>query len=569
MKNNYTFIYLLFTICFSIITFAQNKTGINPKETLYIVFNDYVEYSTSDDAYMQLIASNIEIKNSADYFGLQLEKGLLFSDKKLTHLENSRKQIAQRNPKQSTKASRLSHIFRGAITNPTPERLTEIIAVLEKSPLVKYCYLSTNEVVSPPSITSTTTTPDFSNQQTYRGPNPGVDMQYAWDLGYNGTGISVADIEYGFNPDHEDFNSNTTKIADNMTIVSGVDPAYVHHGTAVVGIVGGMQNEYGVTGLAHGISDMVVYPEYTNERGYDRIFAITKALENAKKGDVVMYEMQAFNNSTEKKLVPAEYDKIVWELTKAASDLGVTIVAAAANGTVNLDAPEHKAYNDMGDSGAIIVGGGTPDTNHNKVSYSNYGNRVNLQGWAEKVFTTGEINFGSCNASFIDNNKNRSYTACFSGTSSATPIVASCAIVLQSAYFEQTGNYLTPLQIREILTSTGIPQGTGGNIGPLPNMKAALTKLNADYVLSTPSNSFESNFIVSPNPSSGKIQVVLPAYFDDTTTLTIYSTLGQKIHSEIISVGENNLSIESLPTGIYILEVSDSSKKSIKRIIKR
>jgi hypothetical protein len=66
----------------------------------------------------------------------------------------------------------------------------------------------------------------------------------------------------------------------------------------------------------------------------------------------------------------------------------------------------------------------------------------------------------------------------FSGTSSATPIVASCVIVLQSYYFSLTGKYLTGKQMRDILVNTGIPQGGSKHIGPLPNMKNALEAID-------------------------------------------------------------------------------------------
>src|SRR5690606_13783988 len=125
-------------------------------------------------------------------------------------------------------------------------------------------------------------------------------------------------------------------------------------------------------------------------------------------------------------------------------------------------------YINRGDSGALIVGGGTPDLSHNKISYSTYGARVNVQGWADNVATSG---YGDWQ--IFGNDMNQQYTM-FSGTSSATPIVAGCVAVLQSYYFSLTGEYLSPLEMRSLLVATGIPQGSGGPIGPLPNMEAAI-----------------------------------------------------------------------------------------------
>jgi hypothetical protein len=69
----------------------------------------------------------------------------------------------------------------------------------------------------------------------------------------------------------------------------------------------------------------------------------------------------------------------------------------------------------------------------------------------------------------------------FSGTSSASPIVASAAASLSSAYEAATGRNLLPGDVRRILTNTGTPQDTSpgtltGRIGPLPNLRAALAQ---------------------------------------------------------------------------------------------
>jgi hypothetical protein len=70
------------------------------------------------------------------------------------------------------------------------------------------------------------------------------------------------------------------------------------------------------------------------------------------------------------------------------------------------------------------------------------------------------------------------YTKVFSGTSSASPIVASAAAVLISVA-EGRGTTLSPATVRSMLAATGQPQqfGLKGDIGPLPNLKAAINAL--------------------------------------------------------------------------------------------
>lgn len=557
---------LLLIICliaFSF-TYAQKE-----KSDFYVVFEHTVSFSDTENILNEIA----ELKAIAKKHNIGFKPGIPLSKDKKKHLEDCSKKAALRKKKESY--TKLSNIYIAYKKDQETLDVNTLKSELEKLEQVKYCYFSTGKTPPPPSIVSgdiPPTTDDFSANQTYIQSNPGVNMQYAWDKGYTGAGISIADIEYGANFNHEDLISTNSSIATGMTINAATDPGWIHHGTAVTGIVYAGNNGYGVTGLAHGADKYTFYSEYTEEKDWDRVYAITRAIEEAKKGDVIIFEMQSAG-LTELEYVPAEYDKIVWELTKSASDAGITIVAAAGNGNVNLDADGYKPYMEYGDSGAIIVGGGTPDIAHNKVSYSTYGNRVNLQGWAEKVWSISKHGHdypaGTCTVTIFGEDDNQAYTSCFRGTSSATPIVASCAAVLQGYYHSQTQDYLTPLQIRDLLISTGISQGSGGHIGPLPDMKAAMEKVDADYLLSTPSETFNANFIVSPNPTYNTINVVIPEYFSNNSTIEIYNALGQLITLTKGVTGINSIDLSPLQPSVYIVQVADEKYNATKRVVKK
>jgi hypothetical protein len=105
---------------------------------------------------------------------------------------------------------------------------------------------------------------------------------------------------------------------------------------------------------------------------------------------------------------------------------------------------------------------------HTPLSFTTYGSRVDVQGWGINVFASGYGDYYQIGGDFDQN-----YTM-FSGTSSATPIVASCVVVLQSYYHSLTGKYMTSKEMRDLLVDTGIPQGGSKHIGPLPNMKEAI-----------------------------------------------------------------------------------------------
>ncbi len=98
---------------------------------------------------------------------------------------------------------------------------------------------------------------------------------------------------------------------------------------------------------------------------------------------------------------------------------------------------------------------------------------IHVQAWGDSVVTTG---FGT----LYDGGPNNNYASNFDGTSAATPIVASAAIGIQSWYKQQTGQVLTPREMRSLLIETGTPQRPGfinNHIGPLPNVRNAINTL--------------------------------------------------------------------------------------------
>lgn len=472
-------------------------------------------------------------------YGFTFEKVRLLSDAKIAQLQPS------------AALARLSNTYAIALPNSSNADLLALAAKLEEIERVAYCSLLPADAVPPPSDIPPTT-PSYESAQTYLSANPGVNMQFAWDSGLTGAGIRIRDVEYGFNKNHEEFNDRTGAfLQPGMTIGADVTPAYTEHGTAVFGVVYADKGAYGVSGMAYDAQEMVLFPEW-QQSGYNRVLAVAEAVENSAAGDVMLYEMQTYGVNDA--YVPAEYENLVWDLTKVATDEGIIIVAAAGNGNADLDAAAYLPYMNRGDSGAIIVGAGTPDLGHNKISYSTYGNRVNVQGWGSGVRSSGYGDFAQIFGDF-----NQRYTN-FSGTSSATPIVASCAIVLQSYFHAQTGNYLTPVQMREILISTGIAQGSGGHIGPLPNMQAAIGAVTA---LSS-GKTEASTYVLYPNPASDKIYI--SGVRSDEATVEIADSLGQIVYSG--RADEQGISVSGLASGIYLVKVVESGRSSVQKLVK-
>jgi hypothetical protein len=544
MKKNIYLFALLYFIFANL--FAQSQYE------LYVAFDEKIQNAAPQNLKQKLIEIEPEAVQIFSEFDFYFTKAITISEDKLIYLSNQVKKLND----SDKSIQNLKRIFK-VKSNLDATELIALMNKIEKWNSVRYCDLISNIPVAPPSDIAPTT-PDFTPNQTYINANPGVNMAYAWNLGYNGQNIRFRDVEYGFNKNHEEFNDINISIATGMTVNASCSTDYTEHGTATLGQVFAHNGTYGITGLAHGLTEVIVYPEWTEENGYNRWYAVNQAINNSVTGDIIMFEMQAYGavgNSHD--FVPAEYVNSIWDLTKAATDAGIIIVAAAGNGNQNLDSANYADYISRGNSGAIIVGAGTANIEHNRLGFSTYGNRVDVQGWGESVYTTGYSTLSSLNNDF-----NQTYTSGFSGTSSATPIVASCATVLQSYYYDLTNLFLTPLELKNILVTTGIYQGTGvsGHIGPLPDMQSAMNYI--DTMLSL-ENVESTNIKIFPNPAQDKIYIIQNELVD-MKEIKIFNALGICV---LQSEQQNAIDISFLEDGIYFITFNQNfTSKKIKFI---
>jgi hypothetical protein len=328
------------------------------------------------------------------------------------------------------------------------------------------------QLAAPPPADLAPATPDYQGEQGYRLSAPqGIGAsQLAALAGADGAGVAIVDIEYNWVLDHEDLELDAS---------ANIDPAPLHdpypsdvgnHGTAVLEILGGRPNSYGVTGLVPAAT-LLVAPAMTVPHGYNLARAVNLAAQALDPGDVILIEQQNYVCGGNQ-FGPVEWSPPVFDAIASATALGIVVVEAAGNGSVDLDAPECAGWFDRSvrDSGAIIVGAGAPGSRM-RLSFSSYGSRVDLQGWGESVATAG---YG---ALFDPGDVRQRYTAHFSGTSSAAPIVVGAVAAVQGALLAQGMDPLAPAEIRELLASTGTAQpepDTGTPIGPLPDIGAAL-----------------------------------------------------------------------------------------------
>jgi len=341
--------------------------------------------------------------------------------------------------------------------------------------------------------THLTTPPDYVLSQGYLRPASstpsGINADYAWTQpGGDGAGVTVYDLEYSWNYNDADvikaFNSqiNPNPISDPFNDNN--------HGTAVIGELVSDNNGWGTTGICYGASLRTCGAYYGNSWNPSGAiaYAIADALSNQWPPSVILLEQQWSLGPTPGNQYPYQmYVPIEWwgsystnpqtlnpvyaAIVNAVSN-GIHVVEAGGNGDVNTD---NLTW--YGDSGAIIVGGGGaypggswPEGNLERLPFSSYGSRFNLQGWGEDVVTTG---YGDL---YNSEGVNYWYTTTFAGTSSASPIVAGAVAVIEGVRLASGWPPLSPAAMRSLLVTTGAPQISPppGNIGPRPDLAQAL-----------------------------------------------------------------------------------------------
>ena len=319
-------------------------------------------------------------------------------------------------------------------------------------------------------------TPNFVNQQGYLDRAPaGIDARFAWTRpGGRGQGVRIIDVEGGWQFSHEDMLQNQGGA------IGGTQRAdWRNHGTAVIGTFGADDNTFGVTGICPDANIRAISIFGT---GQSSSKAITDAANALSAGDIILIELHApgprhnFQDRQDQlgyiavEFWPADFAAIVF----ATSVRGVIVIEAAGNGTENLDDPLYDArpanfpatwrnpFNLANpQSGAILVGAGAPPPgthgrdhgpDRSRLGFSNFGARVDAQGWGEEVTTTGYGNLQG------GSNEDLWYTDTFNGTSSASPVVVGAIGCMQGGLRGRGRTLLTPATARDLLRQTGSPQ---------------------------------------------------------------------------------------------------------------
>ena len=365
-------------------------------------------------------------------------------------------------------------------------------------------------------LVTSTITPNFTQGHLGSVAEGGMGVPCAWLIaGGKGAGINIIDAEGAWNFSHEDLPENVgERLAIDESEVRD-EIGWRHHGTAVLGVLGGDSNSFGITGICPEAFVRTI-SVFGNSQGTPPVTwtagaAIVCAADNLNAGDILLLEhhlpgprAKFETQETQLGYIPIEWWPDNLAAIQYATDKGVIVVEAAGNGNEDLD---DDIYNDRDelfpgwsenpfrrngvDSKAIVVGAGFPPVgivtlndqwaDLSRVRSSNYGSMVDAQGWGGGVVTSGFGGLGS------NTDENRLYTSAFDGTSSAAAMVAGAVGCLHGILRARGSAPLAPLELRALLRDDNINSaqqigefsGDPGlvRIGPRPNLCKLIAEL--------------------------------------------------------------------------------------------
>lgn len=304
----------------------------------------------------------------------------------------------------------------------TSEEVLKIVALLAKREGVKWCEPDMYSGIAP-----SNDNPYYPNQWYLKnnGYYVGMDINVepAWQLVRGASNVVVAVIDTGTDLEHEDLR---TSLLQGYTVGDsnghGAPKNWTEsdskaHGTCCAGIIGAIDNNIGVMGVASGVKILPVniapYPcTSTNRHGFASNSEISQAIRWAyPRADVLSCSWTSKGGKSNDMA-----NAITEARTKGRGGKGTIVVFSAGNDTSTVAFPADV-------SGVLTVG--AIEQSGEKCAFSNIGSSLDLVAFGRNITTTdvtGELGYSSSG-----------YYPWFSGTSAACPQVAGVAALMLSA----------------------------------------------------------------------------------------------------------------------------------------
>jgi subtilisin len=253
-----------------------------------------------------------------------------------------------------------------------------------------------------------------------------VQAPQVWSM-TRGEGIKIAILDTGIDPNHPDLKANIVK-GMNFTSANAAD--YVDrqgHGSHCAGIIAGVDNNFGVVGVAPKAS--LYIGKVLGDNGSGDLNAIVKGIDWAISEKVDIISMSLGCSADPGPAFHAAFQR--------ARQAGIVIVAASGNENTTCGWP--AAYPECVAVAAV-------DQTFGRAGFSNFGEAVDVAAPGVDILSTY---------------KNGQY-AKLSGTSMATPMVSG-VIALVQAFCRKMGVQATPDKIMQMISERSIDMGKDGD----------------------------------------------------------------------------------------------------------
>ena len=368
------------------------------------------------------------------------------------------RQRAQGESKGRQELADLTNYYLVRLRKADPARAASLADQLNRFRIVELAYLPPRPAPNPDLPPAT---PNYTIGQTMLLPSPnGLNFTYARRFrGGAGRGVTVVDIERDWRNRHEDVQAPVFSLG-----AHSANPDDLNHGTAVACVLVGKSDRAGVTGGAYEARFGFSSPGTGGPTNVAN--AINNAALRLDFGDVILIEQQFWGPNSccgtpvgcgcvpggrgQVGMLPVESFPAEFDAIRTAVTDSITVVEAAGNGGQNLDLPLYRGIFNRAvrDSGAILVGA-ADQRRRTPLAFSNFGTRVDSYASGNNVVSCG---YGDLAVTGTTRDTLQHYTRGFSGTSSASAIVAAAVTVTQGVMGQLR---LEPLRLRQLMTLTG------------------------------------------------------------------------------------------------------------------
>ncbi len=273
---------------------------------------------------------------------------------------------------------------------------------------------------------------------------PKVHAPHLWDLGFDGTGVKVAVIDTGIDPNHPDFGDRIIEARD----FTGTKPGGIDghgHGTHVAGIIAGSGEASGGLYIGMAPQARLLVAKVLRDNGSGMTSDVMAGVDWAVQQGAHVLNLSLGSGG------PCDGSDALSTMCDAAVDQGVVVCVAAGN-----SGPGARTVGSPGCARKVITIGATNDSDQ-VTSFSSRGPTSDGRVKPDLCFPGFNIIAARAQGTAMGSVVDARYTSA-SGTSMATPHAAGAVAQLLEAL-----PGITPVEIKQRLMTTAVNLGLDAN----------------------------------------------------------------------------------------------------------